>query len=110
MSDQTPRPQGKATGTPPVPAAAGATAPPAAKQKQPATAPAGNATMLPQRRERNRVESAFVRLIATCGVVGIGVATGAIMTAQHSEGWLIGLVVAIVSVVLSAILWSSRRL
>jgi hypothetical protein len=32
------------------------------------------------------------------------------MTSQHSKGWLIGLVVSIVSVVLAAVLWSSRRL
>jgi hypothetical protein len=32
------------------------------------------------------------------------------MTSQDSEGWLIGLVVSIVSVVLAAVLWSSRRL
>jgi hypothetical protein len=34
----------------------------------------------------------------------------AIMTSQDSEGWLIGLVVSIVSVVLAAVLWSSQRL
>jgi hypothetical protein len=32
------------------------------------------------------------------------------MTSQDSSGWLIGLVVSIVSVVLAAILWSSRWL
>ncbi len=43
-------------------------------------------------------------------VGGIGVAIAAIMTSQDSKGWLIGLVVSIVSVVLAAALWSSRRL
>jgi hypothetical protein len=51
-----------------------------------------------------------MRLVATAGIVGIGVAIAAIMHAQKSQGWLIGLVVAIVSVVLAAFLWSSRRL
>jgi uncharacterized membrane protein len=51
-----------------------------------------------------------MRLIATAGIVAIGVVIAAIMTSQHSKGWLIGLVVGIVSVVLAAILWSSRRL
>lgn len=113
MSDQSQRPQDKATGTP----GAASTRPAAGKDlgkpaagKPPAGTPAGDATMLPPRRERNAFESAFVRLIATSGVVGIGVAIGAIMTAKHSEGWIIGLVVALVSVLLSAILWSSRRL
>jgi hypothetical protein len=66
-------------------------------------------TMLPSRRERPPVESAFVRMVATGGVVGIGVALGAILGSQNVEGWIIGLVVAVVSVVISAILWSSRR-
>jgi hypothetical protein len=32
------------------------------------------------------------------------------MTSSRSQGWLIGLVVSIVSVVLAAVLWSSRQL
>jgi hypothetical protein len=43
------------------------------------------------------------------GIVGVGVAIGAIMTSSNSEGWLIGLVVSGVTVVLASILWSSRR-
>ncbi len=72
-------------------------------------APVGS-TMLPERAQRSPVESAFVRLIATGGVVGIGVALGAILSSQNVSGWIIGLVVAIVSVSISAILWSSRRM
>jgi hypothetical protein len=67
-------------------------------------------TMLPERRERPPLESAFVRVVATCGVIGIGVALGAILSSQHVAGWISGLVVAFVSVVISAVLWSSRRL
>lgn len=67
--------------------------------------------MLPPReRRRSRIESFFMRLVATCGIVGIGVAVGAIMISNKSEGWLVGLVVSVVSVVLAAILWSSRQL
>jgi hypothetical protein len=67
--------------------------------------------MLPQRdRRRSPVESLFVRLVATAGIVAIGVAIAAIMVSSNSKGWLIGLVVSIVSVVLAAILWSSRQL
>jgi hypothetical protein len=69
-----------------------------------------DASMLPERRERPALESAFVRMIATSGVVGIGVALGAILTSQKVAGWIIGLVIALVAVILSAILWSSRRL
>ncbi len=66
--------------------------------------------MLPERRERPPLESAFVRVVATCGVVGIGVALGAILASQHVAGWIIGLVVSLVSVIISAVLWSSRRM
>jgi protein-S-isoprenylcysteine O-methyltransferase Ste14 len=67
--------------------------------------------MLPPRdRRRSAPERFFVRLIATGGIIGIGVAIGAIMTSSHSQGWLIGLVVSVVSVLLAAILWSSRQL
>jgi hypothetical protein len=71
---------------------------------------ATSVSMLPERHERPALESAFVRVIATSGVVGIGVALGAILTSQNVAGWIVGLVIALVSVVVSAILWSSRRL
>jgi protein-S-isoprenylcysteine O-methyltransferase Ste14 len=67
--------------------------------------------MLPRRgRRRLGLERIMVRLIATCGIVGIGVALGAILTSSKVQGWITGLVVALVSVILSAILWSSREL
>jgi hypothetical protein len=67
--------------------------------------------MLPGReRRRSGVERLLVRLIATCGIVGIGVAIAAIMVSNKSQGWVVGLVVSIVSVVLAAVLWSSRQL
>ena len=66
--------------------------------------------MLPARaRRRLGAERVLVRLIATCGIVGIGVVIAAIMVSSKSQGWVTGLVVSIVSVVLSAILWSSRQ-
>jgi hypothetical protein len=66
--------------------------------------------MIPSGRKRLPLEAPLMRLVATGGIVGIGVVIAAIMTSQDSEGWLIGLVVSIVSVVLAAVLWSSRRL
>ncbi len=65
---------------------------------------------LPSRMGRGAPESAFVRLVATAGVVAIGVALGAILVSQKVQGWIVGGVVALVSVGLAAILWSSRRL
>ncbi len=66
--------------------------------------------MLPGRRRRRfGAERLLMRIIATAGVVAIGVAIAAIMGSSGSQGWLIGLVVGCVSVSLSAVLWSSRQ-
>ncbi len=90
-------PEPAAAATDPAPAATAETA-----------APQRN--MLPARgRRRLGAERVLVRLIATCGIVGIGVVIAAIMVSSKSQGWVTGLVVSIVSVVLSAILWSSRQ-
>jgi hypothetical protein len=70
----------------------------------------GSQNMLPQRDRRPLPERLLVRLIATCGIVAIGVAIAAIMVSSNSQGWIVGLVVSIVSVVLAAVLWSSRVL
>ena len=66
--------------------------------------------MLPSRKDRGVLERTFVRVIATGGIVGICVAIAAIMYSSNSAGWIIGLVVSLVSVVLAAVLWSSRVL
>jgi hypothetical protein len=66
--------------------------------------------MLPSRKGRGVLERTFVRVIATGGIVAIGVAIAAIMSSSNSAGWIIGLVVSLVSVVLAAVLWSSRVL
>lgn len=84
--------------------------PDAVAQESLPTSGAERASMLPSRRERPPLESVFVRVVATCGVIGIGVALGAILTSQNVAGWITGLVVALVSVLVSAVLWSSRRL
>ena len=67
-------------------------------------------TMIPGRDRRPRAESALMRFIATLGIVGIGVALGAILVGQNVAGWIVGLAVSAVTVVLCAVLWSSRRL
>jgi hypothetical protein len=66
--------------------------------------------MIPSRRKRLPLEAPLMRFVATAGIVAIAVAIAAIMSSQDSQGWLIGLVVSIVSLVLAALLWSSRRL
>jgi hypothetical protein len=97
----------------PPPAAGAAVASPAYQATYPAQTArrVESPNMLPAREvRRSGFERLVVRLIATCGVVGIGVAIAAIMVSSKSQGWLIGLVVSIVSVALSAVLWSSRQL
>jgi hypothetical protein len=90
------------------------TVPPEPEPGAPATAadpPRDSHNMLPPReRRRSGLERFVVRIIATCGIVAIGVAIAAIMVSKHSQGWVVGLVVSIVSVVLAAVLWSSRQL
>ena len=77
----------------------------------PADRPAADAgAFLPRRGRRSRVESAFMRLVATGGIVGIGTAIAAGMAAGDVSGWLIGIVVSGVSVIMAAVLWSSRTL
>jgi hypothetical protein len=70
--------------------------------------PAG---MLPGReRRRTKVERGFMRLIATGGIVGIAVVLGAVLVGQDVAGWIVGLVIGLTSVILAALLWSSRQL
>jgi hypothetical protein len=67
--------------------------------------------MIPARRHRRSMfERISMRVLATGGIIGVDVALGAILTANHVQGWIIGLAVGLVSVVLAAILWSSRQL
>jgi protein-S-isoprenylcysteine O-methyltransferase Ste14 len=67
--------------------------------------------MVPARRNRrSRVERGFMRVVATGGIVGIGVALGAILSHNNVAGWIVGLVISLVSLLLAAILWSSRQL
>jgi hypothetical protein len=78
----------------------------------PEAAEAGAApeTFIGPRGPRWRVESVFVRIVATSGIVGISVALAAILGTQAVAYWITGLVVALVSVILAAVLWSSRTL
>jgi hypothetical protein len=66
--------------------------------------------MIPNRRQRLPLEGPLMRVVASAGIVGIAVAIAAIMGSQGSQAWLVGLVVSVVSLVLAAVLWSSRRL
>ncbi len=67
--------------------------------------------MVPGReRRRTKFERGTMRLVATRGIVGIAVALGAVLVGQDVAGWIVGLVIGLTSVVLAALLWSSRQL
>jgi hypothetical protein len=67
--------------------------------------------MVPGReRRRSKVERGLMRLIATGGIIGVGVLLGAVLVGQDVAGWIVGLVIGLTSVVLAALLWSSRQL
>lgn len=65
---------------------------------------------LPSAPARREAESVFVRLIATAGIIGIGTLIGVLLTANDIAGWIVGLTVAVLSVILAAVLWRSRTL
>jgi hypothetical protein len=67
--------------------------------------------MVPGRvRRQTMVERGSMRFIATAGIVGIATVVGAIVDSQDVAGWITALVVSLISVVLAAVLWSSRQL
>lgn len=67
--------------------------------------------MLPGReRRRTKIERATMRLVATGGIIGIAVLLGAVLVGQDVAGWIVGLVIGLTSVILAALLWSSRQL
>ena len=51
-----------------------------------------------------------MRLIATGGIIGIAAILGAVLVGEDVAGWVVGLAVGLTSVILAALLWSSRQL
>jgi uncharacterized membrane protein len=67
--------------------------------------------MAPAReRRRTKLGRGLMRLIATGGIIGIAVILGAVLVGQDVAGWIVGLAVGLTSVILAALLWSSRQL
>ena len=67
--------------------------------------------MVPGReRRRSKVERGAMRVVATGGIIGIAVVLGAVLVGQDVAGWIVGLVIGLTSVILAALLWSSRQL
>ena len=67
--------------------------------------------MVPGReRRRTPLERGSMRVVATAGIVAIATVVGAVMASQDVAGWITALGVSLVSVILAALLWSSRQL
>ena len=67
--------------------------------------------MVPGRqRRRTKLERGSMRLVATGGIVGVATVLGAVLVGQDVAGWIVGLVVGLTSLILAALLWSSRQL
>ena len=107
-----------ATAHRPPPAAAPPPSEPASSEPAPAErAPADpraaaepETGFLSPRPRRRHAESVFVRVVATAGIVGIGTALAAVLGSVDVTGWLIGLIVSLLAVILAALLWRSRVL
>ena len=67
--------------------------------------------MIPARtRRRTKIERGSMRILATGGIIGIATLLGAVLVSQDVAGWIVGLAVGLTSVILAAVLWSSRQL
>jgi hypothetical protein len=67
--------------------------------------------MIPGRsRRRTKFERASMRVLATGGIIGLATVLGAVLVSQSVAGWIVGLVIGLTSVILAALLWSSRQL
>ncbi|HEX3255869.1 MAG TPA: hypothetical protein VHQ96_08750 [Gaiellaceae bacterium] len=53
-------------------------------------------------------QSSFSRFVATGGILGIGTGVAAIMGSQDIKAWIIGIVVSGLSVILAAVVWSTK--
>jgi hypothetical protein len=67
--------------------------------------------MIPARQRRpTKLERGSMRVLATGGIVGLATVLGAILVSQDIAGWIVGLTIGLTSVILAALLWSSRQL
>ena len=67
--------------------------------------------MIPGReRRRTKLERGSMRVLATGGIIGLATILGAVLVSQDVAGWIVGLAVGLTSVILAALLWSSRQL
>jgi hypothetical protein len=66
--------------------------------------------MIPARLRRpTKLERGSMRVLATGGIIGLATIVGAVLVSQD-VAWIVGLTVGLTSVILAALLWSSRQL
>jgi hypothetical protein len=67
--------------------------------------------MIPGRaRRRTKLERGSMRVLATGGIIGLATILGAVLVNEDVAGWIVGLTIGLTSVILAALLWSSRQL
>jgi hypothetical protein len=79
-------------------------------RRNPDSGAEGAAVEAPHHDRAAGVQTSLSRLVATGGIIGIGTGVAAIMGTQDVDAWIIGIVTAGVSVLLAAVVWSSRSL
>jgi hypothetical protein len=79
-------------------------------RRKPDTDTTADAAPATDRKGIGGLQTSFSRLVATGGIIGIGTGIAAIMGSQNVEAWIIGIIVAGASVLLAAVVWSSRSL
>jgi hypothetical protein len=67
--------------------------------------------MIPARSaRRTKLERGSMRVLATGGIIGLATVLATVLVSQSIAGWIVGLAVGLTSVILAAVLWSSRQL
>ena len=70
---------------------------------RPATTPRGRV------RWRTKLDRGSKRTLAMAGIIAIAVLLGAVLTSQDVAGWIVGLVIGLTSVILTARFWPARE-
>lgn len=109
MTDGSFGPEGATTDDPIVASEGDSAVEPTAPAESPR--PTSTDGMIPARSQRGtKLERGSMRVLATGGIIGLATALGAILVSQDVAGWIVGLAVGLTSVILAALLWSSRQL
>lgn len=73
------------------------------RAERPAATPHG------RMRWRTKLDRGSRRALAMAGIIAIAVVLGAVLTGQDVAGWIVGLVIGLTSVILTARFWPTRE-